>query len=122
MKHILAMALVSVCIVGIAAADTAAERDIKLAGDAIIYGGDLGDPVGPSAKDAKVFLNVTGKVAQRMFELLGRAHEMHGGECDDPDVTSRTSGDVMCTKDKQGYACYLGYDLVRGKSIASSTC
>jgi hypothetical protein len=105
-----------------AVADTSAERDIKLAGDAMLYGGDIGDPTGPTPRDAKLFLDLTGKAAQRAYELLGASSEMHGGECDDPEVTSRHKGDVTCMHDKQGYACYLGFDLVRGKSIASSVC
>ena len=122
MKHILQMAVVLACCAGVAAADTSAERDIKLSGDAMLYGGDIGDPIGPTGKDAKVFFNVTGRTAQRIFEVLGKPHEKHGAACEDPDVAYRAQGDVSCMHDKQGYSCYLGYDLVRGKSIPSSTC
>jgi len=39
-------ALLAFAIADAALADISAERDIKLTGDAMIYGGDIGDPVG----------------------------------------------------------------------------
>lgn len=105
------------------AAEAPAERDVKLAGDAIIYGGDIGDPVGPSPTDAKVLLNITGKVAQRIYELLGPANQVRRGDCDDPGVVSRTRGDIMCMREKgTTYYCYVGIDVTRGKSTAASVC
>jgi len=114
-------ALLAFAIADAALADTSAERDIKLTGDAMIYGGDIGDPVGPTPGDAKAFLNVTGKAAHRMFEMMGRSADQHG-ECVDPAVATRAKGDLTCMHDKDGYTCYLGFNLATGKSIASSTC
>ncbi len=104
-----------------AQADTTAERDIPLAGDATVYGGDISDPVAPSPTDAKIFFNLTGKAAQRLFMLMGRAAEKSEA-CSEPEVTVRRRGDIMCMHDKQGFACYLAFDIVRGKSIAASSC
>jgi hypothetical protein len=105
-----------------ASADTGAERDIKLAGDATLYGGEISDPVAPTAGgDAKVFLDLTGKAAQRMFELMGSSAAKHGA-CEEPGVTQRERGVVSCMHAKDGYACYLAFDLKSGKAISQSTC
>jgi hypothetical protein len=123
MKTIFAVAaILTLTALSAAAAETGAERGIALKGDATVYGGDISDPIAPVAGgDAKVFFNLTGKAAQRMYELMGRAAEKHGA-CEEPGVTQRERGVVSCMHDKDGYACYLAYDLKTGKAISQSSC
>jgi hypothetical protein len=105
-----------------AAAEATAERDVKLSGDATFYSGEMTDPGPPVAGgEARVFLNLTGKPAQRMFELMSKAAGQRGA-CSEPGVTVRKRGVLSCMKDAQGYACYLAYDLKTGKAIDQSAC
>lgn len=121
MKRILSIAVLAITATA-AVADTTAERDVKLSGDATFYSGEMTDPGPPVAGgDARVFLNLTGKPAQRMFELMSKAADQRG-ECSEPGVTVRKRGVLSCMKDAQGYACYLAYDLKSGKAIDQSAC
>ena len=115
-------AAIATCGSAALAEEAGAERDVKLAGDATLYGGEISDPTAPVAGgDAKVFLDLTGKAAQRIFELMGRAAQTHGA-CEEPGVTVRQRGVVSCMHDQQGYACYLAYDLKSGKAILQAVC
>jgi hypothetical protein len=124
MMRILAVLAVAAIVAGAAiAAEATAERDVKLMGDATFYSGEMTDPGPPVAGgDARVFLNLTGKPAQRMFELMGKAADQRGGACPEPGVTVRRRGVLSCMKDAQGHACYLAYDLINGKAIDQSAC
>jgi hypothetical protein len=122
MQRIFATFAIMLAITMTAAADTAAERDVKLSGDATFYSGEMTDPGPPIVGgDARVFLNLTGKPAQRMFELMSKAADQRGA-CSEPGVTVRKRGVVSCMRDAQGYACYLAYDLKAGKAIDQSSC
>jgi hypothetical protein len=72
--------------------------------------------------EARVFLNLTGKPAQRMFDLMSKTADQRGGACSEPGVTVRRRGVLSCMKDAQGYACYLAYDIKTGKAIDQSAC
>jgi hypothetical protein len=121
MKLILLAALLATAATA-AAAEATAERDIPLSGDATFYSGEMTDPGPPVAGgEARVFLNLTGKAAQRMFDLMGKAADQRGA-CSEPGVTVRKRGVLSCMKDAQDYACYLAYDLKSGKAIDQSAC
>jgi hypothetical protein len=123
MRRTFAAIAVLVLTAGAALAEATAERDITLTGEATFYSGEMTDPGPPMAGgEARVFLNLTGKPAQRMFDLMGKTADQRGGACSEPGVTVRRRGVLSCMKDAQGYACYLAYDIKTGKAIDQSAC
>ncbi len=86
-----------------------------------IYGFGLGDPIKPTVKDSKIAFLVTGNAAKKMFDLMPPDRE-DGCIGEGSRLRSRDNENLVCTKDKDGYSCYFGFDLKTGKSIGGSTC
>ena len=87
----------------------------------MIYGGGLGDVYAPKPGDAKLYLELSGEPARRMFDRLGQQAERK--TCSEPNETYRRRGDIACTRSRGGkYSCELGFDLSTGKSANASIC
>lgn len=103
------------------AADTAPEIRPFAGGQYMIYGGGLGDVYAPKTGDTKLYLELSGVAARRIFDQLGRASEKK--MCADPDDLLRMKGDIACTRSKDGkHVCQLGFDLTTGKSANATIC
>ena len=85
----------------------------------VTYGGTLGDPVQPTAKDKKLAFAIRGSAAQEIFEAIGPDVRSCSGDA----TRERTKGDIDCVYAKaDGYTCWAGFDLRTGKSIGGSVC
>jgi hypothetical protein len=103
------------------AADTAPRITPFTGGQYMIYGGGLGDVNAPKAGDSKLYLELTGVPARRIFDQLGRTSEKK--MCADPDDILRMKGNIACTRSRRGdYACQMGFDLTTGKSANATIC
>jgi hypothetical protein len=92
-----------------------------LRGDYWVYGGELGDTVPPTKKDRKVAFTFTGPLAKDLFDQIGPDKKDTCGAA--PDHRIRDRGDVSCVWDKrEGYSCYFGLDVPKGKSINGAIC
>ncbi len=90
-------------------------------GQYMIYGGGLGDVYAPKPGDTKLYLELSGDAARRIFDQLGRASEKK--MCADPDDVLRMKGDIACTRSHDGkHVCQMGYDLTTGKSANATIC
>ena len=90
--------------------------------DYAIYGGGIGDPVKPTANDAKISFLITGIAAKKMFNAIPPDRK-EGCTSKDFRIRSRDSERLICTKHISGdYSCYFGFDLKTGKSIGGSSC
>ena len=87
-----------------------------------IYGGELGEIAKPTSKDAKVSFFVTGPAAREMFNAMPPDMDVPCSADKDFRYRARDNHKLVCTKDKDGYACHFGFDLKSGKSIGGSTC
>lgn len=92
----------------------------QLAGDYQVFGGSLADMQPPTAKDKKVAFLFTGPLAKELFTSIGPdVKEACSGAAG---YRERRRGDLLCTLNEDGYRCYLGLDVVRGKSTGGATC
>jgi hypothetical protein len=93
----------------------------SLKGDYAIYSGDLGEQQAPTRSDRKVSFIIEGQGAKDVFNAMPP---------DEKDVCSSEKGarsrrkeHVWCTfSPKEGYTCYMGFDLRTGKSIGGGIC
>ncbi len=86
-----------------------------------IYGFGLGDPIKPTVKDSKITFLVTGNAAKNMFDLMPPDRK-DGCVGEGSRLRFKDNANLVCTKDKDGYSCYFGFDLKTGKSIGGNTC
>jgi hypothetical protein len=85
-----------------------------------VYGGGLGDMTPPTKKDRKVSISFTGAFAKDLFDQIGPDMK---AACDaTPTHSERQRGDLDCVRDGKEYFCYLGLDVLTGKSMAGSIC
>lgn len=88
-----------------------------------VYGGGLGDTVRPSAKDAKIAFELTGRAAKEMFDAMGPDRVDRCGAQPGERFRSRDDDRVICTRGAQGdYRCSFGFDLVTGRSVGGAIC
>lgn len=110
-----------------ASAATPSERELgphqKVTGVYRVYGGDLGDPVAPGPKDAKIMVSVDGKMAKEMFEAIGPDVRDVCTEGTATRVRHKRNHNVFCMRSGSGeYSCNFGFDLRDGKSIPGIVC
>jgi len=110
-----------------AAAATGADQILgphrKLEGVYRIYGGGLGDPVAPSAKDRKVMFSITGDAARELFDALGPDKKDVCTAGSGIRVRARDNDKLFCMRAAEGdYSCNFGFDLRSGKSIGGIVC
>lgn len=92
-----------------------------LKGDYWVYGGDLGDTVPPTKNDRKVAFTFRGPLAKELFDQIGPDNKDTCGAT--PDHRIRDRNDLSCVWDKHdGYTCYFGLDVPKGKSTYGSIC
>lgn len=118
---------VFVLMVGAAATAIGADQALgdhrKLEGVYRIYGGGLGDPVAPSAKDRKVMFSVTGGAAHELFDALGPDKKDVCTAGSGTRVRARDNDNLFCMRSAEGeYSCNFGFDLRSGKSIGGIVC
>jgi hypothetical protein len=95
----------------------------KLEGVYRIYGGGLGDPVTPSAKDRKVMFSITGAAARELFDALGPDKKDVCTAGSGTRVRARDNDNLFCMRAAEGdYSCNFGFDLRSGKSIGGIVC
>lgn len=85
-----------------------------------VYGGGLGDMVPPTKKDRKVSISFTGAFAKDLFDHIGPDMK---DACDaTPTHSERQRGDLDCVRDGKEYFCYLGLNVLTGKSMGGAIC
>jgi hypothetical protein len=95
----------------------------KLEGVYRVYGGGLGDPVAPTAKDKKVMFSITGDAARELFDALGPDKKDVCTEGSGTRVRGRDNDNLVCLRSANGeYSCNFGFDLRSGKSIGGIVC
>ncbi|MES2821210.1 MAG: hypothetical protein V4812_19715 [Pseudomonadota bacterium] len=91
--------------------------------DYVVYGAGLGDPMAPTAGDAKIAFSVTGSAAQAMFEAMGPDKPDECASADGTRFRARDKDRLSCQRSREGeYGCQFGFDLGSGKSIGGSIC
>lgn len=90
-------------------------------GTYMLYGGSLGDIKNPTNEDARILMDVHGKVAESMFKNMGK--DVRNVCASELGERLRTKENVECRKSKKGgYICSFGFDLKTGKSIGGIIC
>ena len=87
-----------------------------------IYSGGLGDEQAPTKTERKLAIEVTGQGAKEIFDSL--YPDAKGMSCSsEKGERLRRKGHVWCSfSPKDGYRCFLGFDLRTGESIAGGSC
>jgi len=92
-----------------------------LKGEYTIYSGDLDDQQAPTLDDLKLSFIIEGQSAKEIFDAMPPDDKQTCSA--EKGARGRTKGNVWCTfNPRDGYACYFGFDLRTGKSIAGGTC
>jgi hypothetical protein len=120
-------AFVFILMLGATAAAVGADQVLgphrKLEGVYRIYGGGLGDPVAPTAKDRKVMFSITGEAARELFDALGPDKKDVCTAGSGTRVRARDNDNLFCMRTAEGdYSCNFGFDLRNGKSIGGIVC
>ncbi len=88
-----------------------------------LYSGSIGDPMPAGQDDTKLSLVITGEAAEAIFRQIGPDLEDQCGAEDGSRFRARGDGSVACQYSlKDGYLCYLGIDLLKGKPVSASVC
>ncbi|WLI89332.1 hypothetical protein Q4S45_22000 [Massilia sp. R2A-15] len=95
----------------------------QMVGSYRIYGGELGDPLPPSAADKKITFSIQGSAAREMFDAIGP--DVKDVCTDQTGIRSRQRDheNLSCQRSAKGeYSCNFGFDLRSGKSIGGIVC
>ncbi|QYF94926.1 hypothetical protein KY495_07050 [Massilia sp. PAMC28688] len=88
-----------------------------------IYGGELGDPVAASKKDAKIAFSIKGQAAIEMFNAMGPDAKDSCTQGSGTRVRKKDNENLVCLRFAEGlYSCRFGFDLKSGRSIGGSLC
>lgn len=92
-----------------------------LKADYTIYSGGLDDEQAPTKNERKLAIEINGQGAKDIFEsLYPDAKVTCSGE---PGERLRRKGHVWCAfSPKNGYRCFIGFNLRTGDSIAGGSC
>lgn len=121
-KHLLFVATMVACALTQAGEQKAWDGRAKpLNGEYQVYGGTPAEMQAPTRKDRKVSFVFKGALAQDLFDQIGPDEKV---SCSgDPAYRERNRGHISCTHFKdEGYTCYLGLDVISGKSTHGSIC
>lgn len=89
----------------------------------MLYSGAIGDSVAPSKSDTKMSLEITGRAAEDLFGQIGADVRDACGTEEGSRFRSKGNGSISCQYTRQdGYVCYLGVDLKKGKLVTASVC
>lgn len=91
-----------------------------LKGDYYVYSGTISEKQPPTSKDRKVSFMFSGMLAQDLFNQIGPDEKKACSA--EPGYHERRKGDLVCILDADGYSCYLGLDVTKGKSTLGVTC
>jgi hypothetical protein len=91
-----------------------------LKGDYYVYGGTISEKLPPTSKDRKVSFMFSGKLAKELFNEIGPDEKKACSA--EPGYHERRKGDLVCIRDEDGYSCYLGLDVTKGKSTLGVIC
>lgn len=95
----------------------------SVAGTYQIYGGSLADLQPPTAGDAHVSFRFKGQSARDLFQSIGPDIKKQDACSSAPDYRERRRGHLLCVHaNNDGYSCYLGLDLRKGKSDFGAVC
>lgn len=118
-RMVFSIAVLVLCSAAAAGDTTPLKGTLK--GDYWIYGGALGDTVPPTKNDRKVAFTFRGPLAKELFDQIGPDNKDTCGA--GPDHRIRDRNDLSCVWDKrEGYTCYFGLDVPKGKSTNGSIC
>ena len=114
------MAAATAVVVALTSLAAAAEPR-KFSGEYSLYSGTLDDRGLPNRKDAKVWMEISGRAAARMYGYMGAAAKVD--YCTNEEE-ARSRDELMCFRNKKtGDArCRFGFDMRTGKSIGGVIC
>lgn len=88
-----------------------------------VYGGSLADMQPPATGDAHVSFRFKGQSARDLFQSIGPDMKKQDACSNAADYRERRRGHLLCVHLKHdGYSCYLGLDLRKGKSDFGAVC
>ena len=111
------------CIALLSVNSAMAQEFKKMDSQYMVYSGSLGDPAKPTKKDAKISIEISNQAAEDIFNQLGS--DSKDACLQDPGSRFRmkSDGSIACTyTPNDGYICYIGIDLKKGKLIPGSIC
>jgi hypothetical protein len=115
-----ALVLAALCWPGAAAPQDATQG--KFSGEYFLYGGTLDDRAPVTRKDAKVSIQMSGRLATAMFQNMGAAAAVNGCGSDTSEI--RVRRELQCDRDRATgrVTCYFGIDLHSGKPVPGVIC
>jgi hypothetical protein len=86
-----------------------------------IYAGELGNQQSPTKSERKLSIEVSGQAAKEIFDSIYPDAKV---KCsDEKGERLRRKKDVWCIyQPRDGYRCFLGFDLRTGDSIPGGSC
>ena len=85
-----------------------------------IYSKNLENTDAPTKDDKKLALTFDEKISKTLFEAMKPDVK---NSCLDKKDRYRKKGDLECIRYQSGeHVCYLGFDLIKGKTILGSYC
>ena len=92
-----------------------------MAGSYEIYGGELDDPRPADAESTNIAIKIQGAAARNIFNSLGK--DIKNACVSEAGERVRMKKDMACFfSKKEGYSCFVGFDLKTGKSKAGIIC
>ena len=86
-----------------------------------IFGGELDDSRPADAESSSIAIKIQGAAARAIFNSLGK--DVKNACMSEPGERIRVKKDMTCFfSKKEGYSCFLGFDLKTGKSKAGVIC
>lgn len=94
---------------------------LEMKGHFFLFSGSVGDWQAATPEDAKLFLDIEGDAAKRVYAAMGAGAEQ---PTEDEFTSLRQAGDLACTYDRsegvpEPYSCYFAIDLKTGKTVNS---
>lgn len=94
----------------------------ELSGDWFVYSGSLSERGAPTAKDSKVWMEITGPLALQMYNGLGKSAELKDSDVCGEGVY-RERGEINCSLEPgEGARCWVNFDLRTGKVWGGTIC
>jgi len=88
----------------------------------LVYSGSPGERAPPTKTDRKLAIAIRGNAAKEIFDGLGGPDATFGCTAEDGE-RMRRKGEVWCSFiPKDGYMCFLGYDLKTGRPDSGASC
>lgn len=106
---------------GAVAQDDSAAQARQLKADYWIYAGELGNEQPATKTERKLAVEISGKAAKDIFDSI---YPDSNVKCsDEKGERLRRKKNIWCVyQPKDGYRCFLGFDLRTGDSIPGASC